>query len=194
MYRSHCPSYPYEDCGGLHTRRSAREPHTAATCGGTSHLANGADHRPPNWCRPPCRTPCQARRPGACLAAGGSTRQLPGDALTARRLQSGALRCSGGHHVHAGAAKAQRERGTPAAGRGRRTDAWCSSCRQLGSNNVGCACQPTRLASQLVGGLPPSRGRPKVTATHFTCVCPGPRAWEVTKRRQVMGRRPRPHR
>ena len=120
----------------------------------------------------PLPAPAPRRAHGSRGLRPAALRRCPHCAATQVR---GAAGCSGEHFEHAEAAKAQRGRGTPAARRGRRTDAWCSSYRQLGFNNVGCAYQPPpRLASQLVGGLPPSRGQLKVTATHFDLRLPWP--------------------
>ena len=139
----------------------------------------------------PLPAPAPRRAHGSRGLRPAALRRCPHCAATQVR---GAAGCSGEHFEHAEAAKAQRGRGTPAARRGRRTDAWCSSYRQLGFNNVGCAYQPPPPGSQAswLAACPQAGGSSRSPPHTLTCVCPGPRAWEVKTRRQVTGQRPRP--
>ena len=110
------------------------------------------------------------------MAAGGSDRQLSGDALTVRRLKSGALPAAAAsilnmlkrpRHSVGGALPPRGGDAAPMPG--------APATASLASTTSAVRTSPPpRLASQLVGGLPPSRGQLKVTATHFDLRLPWP--------------------
>ena len=128
------------------------------------------------------------------MAAGGSDRQLSGDDLTVRRLKSGALPAAAAsilnmlkrpRHSVGGALPPRGGDAAPMPG------APATASLASTTSAVRTSPPPGSQASWLAA-CPQAGGSSRSPPHTLTCVCPGPRAWEVKTRRQVTGQRPRP--